>query len=216
MIQIIISTFILSAIHATIPNHWVPIIAIGKAEKWTQRKTLLATIISGFAHTLSTIFIGILVGFAGYKLSERYEFVSHWLAPLILIVLGLFYIQMDIHNSRHKHHASSHQHSHHNHDVNTKLRSSWSVLFSLTLSMFLMPCVEIEAYYFQAGAFGWQGIFTVSAVYTLTTVILMLLLVFVGYKGAQRLRSHTLEDHEKLITGAVLVVLGILVFFIKF
>jgi uncharacterized membrane protein len=82
--------------------------------------------------------------------------------------------------------------------------------------MFLMPCVEIEAYYFKAGMFGWEGIFMVSAVYTLTTVILMLLLVFAGFKSVQRFKSHTLENHEKLITGTVLIVLGVLAFFINF
>lgn len=209
MIQIIVSTFILSAIHSAIPNHWIPIIAIGKAEKWTLRQTLLATIISGFAHTISTIFIGVMIGFAGYELSEKYEFISQRIAPLILIGLGIIYIFMDRY---HNHHHHSH---HHHHSIDVKLKTSWSVLFSLTLSMFLTPCIEIEAYYFQAGLFGWKGIFAVSAVYTFTTVILMLLLVFFGYKGIYRFRSHALEHHEKLVTGIVLLVLGLFVFFVK-
>jgi len=67
----------------------------------------------------------------------------------------------------------------------------------------------------QAAAIGWKGIFTVSAVYTITTVTLMLLFVYAGFKGTQRLRSHFLEHHEQLITGIVLVVLGVLAFFVK-
>jgi uncharacterized membrane protein len=78
--------------------------------------------------------------------------------------------------------------------------------------MFLTPCIEIEAYYFQAGMLGWKGIFIVSVIYTLTTVLFMLALVYAGFKGIQRLRPHALEQHEKLITGSVLIVLGILAF----
>ena len=210
MLQIIISTFILSAIHALIPNHWIPIIAVGKAERWNQRQTLFATIFSGFAHTLSTILIGVMVGFAGYKFSQRYTNVSEQIAPLILIALGIVYILVDVQRRHH------HQHHDHNVKVNPNSSGSWSVLLSLSLSMFLTPCVEIEAYYFQAGAMGWLGIFMVSLVYTLTTVLFMLGLVYAGYKGAQRLRSHFLEHHEKLITGVVLVVLGVIAWVVRF
>jgi nickel/cobalt transporter (NicO) family protein len=207
MIQIIISTLILSSIHAAIPNHWLPIIAIGKAEKWTQRQTLFATIISGFAHTTSTIFIGVMVGFAGYKFSENYQFISQQLAPLILISLGITYIFIDI--------FRNHNHSHKHADFDVKQKSSLSILFTLTIAMFLAPCIEIEAYYFQAGIFGWKGIIAVSIVYTFTTVLFMLLLVFFGFKGTQRLRSHILEHHVKIFTGVVLLVLGLLAFIVK-
>jgi len=211
MIQIIISTILLSAIHATIPNHWIPIIAVSKAEQWSQKQTLFAVLFTGFAHTISTILIGIMVGLAGYRLAAKYEFISQILSPIILVGLGITYILID----RYKDHFHSYTHSHEPNIIRTKSKTSGGVLFSLSLSMFLMPCVEIEAYYFQAGMIGWKGIFAVSATYTLTTVLLMLLLVYAGFKGIQRLRLHTLEHHEKLITGIVLVFLGILTFFMK-
>lgn len=81
---------------------------------------------------------------------------------------------------------------------------------------FLTPCVEIEAFYFQAGMIGWKGIFIVSAVYTFATIMLMVLLVFSGYKGTHKMKLHALEHHEKLITGSVLVALGIIGLLVKF
>ncbi|NVO20709.1 MAG: hypothetical protein HXX13_13490 [Bacteroidetes bacterium] len=208
MLQIILSTFLLSAVHATIPNHWIPLLAVGKAEKWNLGRTLSATVITGFAHTLSTILIGVIVGLAGYKLSENYSFVSEKIAPSILILLGAIYIIID---RSHHHHSHSHEHG-----VSSKGKISRSVLFTLSLSMFLTPCIEIEAYYFQAGKMGWAGIWTVSAVYTFTTVLFMAGLVGLGYQGIQRIRSHYLEHHEKLITGIVLVGLGILALMTSF
>lgn len=104
---------------------------MGKTEKWTQSQTLCATVITGFAHTLS-------------------------------------------------------------------------------VAMFLTPCIGIGAYYFQAGTIGWIGIFIVSAVYLCTTVVIMLILVYWGMKGAVTFKSAFLEHHEKALTGAVLVALGIL------
>jgi len=76
--------------------------------------------------------------------------------------------------------------------------------------------IEIEAYYFQAGTIGWIGIFIVSAVYLMPTVIVMLLLVYLGMKGVKTFKSHFLEHHEKGITGIVLVSLGILALIVRF
>jgi putative Mn2+ efflux pump MntP len=212
MWQILFGSLILSLIHALIPNHWVPLIAIGKAEKWTQGQTLSATVITGFAHTLSTVIIGIIVGFLGYALSDRYTLISETIAPLILLGLGFIYVIVDIVQSR--------KHSHHHHDhfetKSGKGKSRWAILTSLSIAMFLTPCVELEAYYFQAGTIGWTGILIVSVVYTFTTVALMLILVFLGMKGIKRFNSHILEHHEKLFTGSILIILGILALLVRF
>ena len=213
MYQIFFGSLILSLIHALIPNHWLPLIAVGKTEKWTQKQTLWATVITGISHTLSTIIIGIVIGIIGYKLSASYSVISETIAPSILIVLGLAYVLLDLRNHHH----------HHHHDDNPAIsglaqkRSRWiAILTSLSIAMFLTPCIEIEAYYFQAGTIGWIGIFIVSAVYLLTTVLVMLLLVYWGMKGANSFKSHFLEHHEKRITGIVLIALGILALLVKF
>lgn len=205
MLEIIISSMVLSIIHAIIPNHWIPIVIVAKTEKWSWRQSFFATLFSGFAHTLSTVLIGIVIGFAGYKLSERYTFISHQLAPIILIVLGLFYIIID---SRYIHH-----HSHHHNDMIIRSKSSRAILISISLSMFLTPCTEIEAYYFKAGSIGWAGIMAVSIIYVVITIMSMIFLVYAGMTGIKKIRFHYLEHHEKLITGLVLVVLGVFALF---
>jgi hypothetical protein len=76
--------------------------------------------------------------------------------------------------------------------------------------MFFSPCLEIEAYYFTAGALGRLGIATVSIIYVVVTVLGMLLLVDLGRRGIEKVRLHFLEHHEKGVTGVVLIVLGVL------
>src|ERR1035437_3801653 len=172
MWQILIGSLLLSLIHASIPNHWIPLLAISKAEKWTLKETLTATIITGFAHTLSTILIGIVVGLIGIKLSNSYNMIMKYIAPSILIMIGVIYMILNLKHHGHHHHKTSETEN----PNNTK--SKFAILFSLSLAMFLTPCIEIEAYYFQAGMIGWKGIFIVSAVYTITTVALVMLLVY--------------------------------------
>ena len=211
MYQIFIGSFILSTIHALIPNHWLPLIAVGKTEKWTPYQTLLATIITGFAHTLSTVIVGIIVGVIGYKLSASYSAISETIAPAILIALGIVYIIIDFLHLRHRHETNQ---------VTPEAgfsRTRWAaILTSLSIAMFITPCVEIEAYYFQAGTIGWAGILIVSAVYMITTIVFMVSLVYLGMKGSRTFRSGFMEHHEKAVTGMVLIALGMLALIVKF
>ena len=104
MFHIIISSFVLSVIHASIPNHWLPMVAIGKVERWNKSTTLWATAISGFAHVASTILIGLVVGWAGYKLASSYSYISHIAAPAILVLFGIVYFIRNFIGYHHHHH----------------------------------------------------------------------------------------------------------------
>lgn len=212
MWQIFLGSVLLSTIHALIPNHWIPLITISKTEKWSKNETLFATFITGFSHTLSTIIIGIIVGFAGYKLSEVYQLISRIAAPLILFIIGIVYIILDL---RHAHHHHHHEAIQIERDPRVR-KSKTAILTSLSIAMFLTPCFEIEAYYFIAGTIGWWGIFIVSAVYMSITLLIMFSLVSLGYHGIQKFNVHYLEHHERQVTGIVLIILAILAYFVEF
>jgi len=185
------------------------LIALSKTERWTTRETLFATFITGFSHTVSTNIIGIIVGFAGIELSENYGHLTKIAAPIILLVIGVVYFLMDLRSGHHHHH-------HFELKDRDRKKTKIAVITSLSIAMFLTPCIEIEAYYFQASTIGWTGILIVSTVYLLITLLVMFSLVFLGMKGMNRLNSHFLEHHEKGITGIVLIILAFIAFFIEF
>jgi putative Mn2+ efflux pump MntP len=56
----------------------------------------------------------------------------------------------------------------------------------------------------------------VSAVYVILTVSGMLLLVFLASKGVRSIQSHFLDHHEKLLSGIVLIVIGVFSLFVSF
>ncbi|MFT3753024.1 MAG: hypothetical protein QM800_09160 [Paludibacter sp.] len=210
MWQIFLGSLLLSLIHALIPHHWIPIIAISKTEKWTNKEAIFATFITGLSHMISTIVIGIIVGFIGIKLAESYSSITSIAAPTILLAIGIVYLILDLRAKHHHHHFELEE-------VATKhKKSKTAILTSLSIAMFLTPCVEIEAYYFQAATFGWAGIFIVSAVYLVMTLLFMFGLVYLGLKGVNKLNLSYLEHHAKRITGLVLIALGIVAYFVEF
>jgi len=202
--HIISGAVILSMVHAAMPNHWLPVVAIGKSENWSRRETLNVTAIASTAHTISSIAIGILVGIVGYRLSSSYQNITGIIAPLILVILGIIYIALDYKESK------KNNHHHHLDFEKTGKKSKTGIIITLSIAMFFSPCIEIEAYYFVASAYGWTGIFIVSAIYFFVTVAGMILLVNYASKGIELLKLHFMEHHEKLISGIVLILLGVL------
>ena len=205
IIQILIGSLALSLIHTSIPNHWLPLVTVSKAQNWSRTKTLWITAIAGLAHSISTILVGIVIGLIGYRLSSDYELLTKIVASLILIALGVVYIIVDLKNT------------HYCQDPAEPIsqRSEFAIITSLITAMFFSPCIEIEAYYFSAGALGWPGIIVVSGVYLIITIFGMLLLVDLSRKGIEKIRCSILEYHEKRLTGSVLIILGLLAYFIN-
>lgn len=206
MVQLIIGSFLLSLIHAAIPNHWIPLVLISKAEKWTSSETISATAITAIAHTVSTIGLGVIIGLIGYQLSNTYDVITHIVAPLILIFMGLIYFSLDLKHSHHEHMSE---------EKKLPKKSKLAIIITLSTAMFFSPCLEIETYYFTAGTLGWKGIAVVSIIYLLVTVSGIVILVALGCRSIERFNWHFLEHHEKRITGIVLIALGILAFFVE-
>jgi nickel/cobalt transporter (NicO) family protein len=204
MFSIITGSIILSLLHATIPNHWLPVIAIGRKENWTIAEVTRVTFISAVAHGLSTVIIGFALGFLGAQMADKIEHFTHYIAPAILILLGVLFIY------RH------HNHKHFHLDDNIKKRKSKNkIIVALVLAMFLSPCMEIEAYFLLAGTQPPWLIWFIAALYLVITTAGMILLVRFAYMGVLKLNWHKLEHNAGIITGVTLVATGILAFFIQ-
>ena len=193
----------ISLLHAVIPNHWLPVLAIGRKENWDLRETERVTLIAGLAHVLSTILIGILLGVIGVELSHEIESFTHLIAPSILILIGLYFVRQ-------------HYVHHHFHVENVKIngKPKTKIISALVIAMFLSPCMEIEAYFLMAGAKGWWMLGTIAVMYMVITITGMLLWIRLAYKGLLKLNWHKWEHNAGLISGGVLIITGILSFFV--
>lgn len=204
MYSIIIGSLLLSLLHAVIPNHWLPVLAIGRKDNWSLQEVTKVTFISGLAHALSTIVIGGILGLLGLQLANRIEYFTHFIAPAVLILLGVFFI--------YQHHRHKHFHLHKT-PVATLPKNK--IILALVVAMFLSPCMEIEAYFLLAGAYGLWAVLSIAALYLTISVTGMVLWVRLAYKGILKLNWHTLEHKSGIITGWTLVITGIISFFIS-
>lgn len=204
MITLITATLVLSILHGIIPNHWLPVLAISKKEKWNLSETTRVTMIAGLAHAASTVVIGILLALIGAKLAVIVESFTSFVAPALLVALGIFYIYQ---HSRHHH---FHMHGHPEQATNKK-----RLILSLASAMFFSPCFEIEAYFLVAGAEELWLVALLAALYTVVTVSGMIVWIRLAHSGLLKMNWHSLEHNAGIITGVTLMLSGILTFILR-
>jgi nickel/cobalt transporter (NicO) family protein len=203
MITLITGSIVLSLLHGIIPNHWLPVLAISKKEKWDLAETTRVTLIAGLAHAASTVLIGVLLAFIGAQLAEVVENFTAYVAPALLVALGLFYVY------QHNRHHHFHMHG------EPKLASNKNrIIFSLASAMFFSPCFEIEAYFLVAGAEGLWLFALLALLYTVVSVGGMIVWVRLTHGGLLKMNWHSLEHNAGIITGITLILSGILTFFL--
>ena len=204
MLSLLTGTLILAAIHALIPNHWLPLVAVAKAEGWKQKEITTVTLLAAAAHVFGTIALGIVLGFIGKELKEEYGKAITVAAAIILIVFGLVYFTV---NLPHHHHSTQQ-------DVSAYKKSKTRWIWIFIGMMFLSPCLEVESLFLSAGAFGMGAVFAMAACYAIISILGIWLLVSLGIKGVNLLPADFIEHNEKKISGIVLILVGIVTFFL--
>lgn len=202
--HLLIGTLTLSILHALIPSHWLPILAFEKKFNWSKEQTLRITFISALAHALSTVLLGIAVGVLSFQLNNRFEEVTKYVFSVMLIVLGFVFII--------RHHKHNHFHLHNENELQ-KL-SSRKIITVLVTSMFLSPCLEIEGYFILAGSAGIKYIFLTSLLYISISVAGIVVWISFAQKILKKINAHRIEHNAGLISGIVLIVTGIIHFFL--
>ncbi len=204
MYSIITGTILISIIHALIPNHWLPLVAIARTEKWTRSELFFISSVTATAHVIGTVILGTILGMIGTTLAHKYEDYIHIIAPVLMIVFGLVYFSITRAN--------------HVDPVDENMegyrKSKTKVILILILMMFLSPCLEVQSLFLAVGAFGTEAILLLGLIYAIISVTGIMSFVMLAFRGYNLINSVFMQRHEKQITGIVLIVVGIVTFFI--
>ena len=205
MLEILAGAFLVSAAHAILPDHWLPLVLISRAERWSLAETLWVTTLVTVPHIASTILVGVVVGVVGFQLSQMQESLMELVAPVMFAIIGLVYV--------YRHLRSGHGQGHGEVDLaELRDRSKNAIITFMATALFFSPCVPMGSYFLIVGTSGLTSLLLVALVYVSVTMVLLLGLVALGRSGVNRLRWHFLEHNENLITGFILIVLGVFFF----
>ena len=232
LITLMAAGLVAAMLHASLPTHWLPFVLAARAQGWSMQKTLSINLAAGGGHVLFTAFLGFLIAWAGVNLPKHVEEWSTFVGGVALIALGAFAIWRD-RTGRDPHVLGHHHHAHcdhqlpglpvaqggrhdgetlHQHDgaavTAPSVRSQALTIGGLFALVSLSPCEAFLPIYVAGAGHGWTGFLVLTGVLAAGTLGGMLLLTWLTFHTADRLKFKLLERHEGLIIGLVLVALG--------
>jgi sulfite exporter TauE/SafE len=217
----------LAFVHTVLgPDHYLPFIVLSRARGWNVFKTIWITLLCGIGHVGSSIVVGAIGIGAGIGMSKitGVESFRGNIAAWAFLAFGLVYtvwgIRRALINKPHKHfhtHADGtvhvHDHSHHNsHDHrHGKNMTPW-ILFIIFV---LGPCEPlIPLLMYPASHKSTWGIIQVSLVFSLITILTMIVLVVLTTYGLKLVTFGRLERYTHAFAGAAISLSGFAILFL--
>lgn len=199
-----ITGFVVAFLHATIPTHWLPFVAIGKACGWSTRQTVGAVAFAGGGHVLVTTGLGIGLAWFGWELSERFDHAFHWVTAGLLLTLGVWLVRRGFL-------ASPSEGSNTLAEMKQAQGGDRLAVAGLFLTLTLTPCEVFLPVYLSAVPYGWAGILWLSVVLATATLGAMITLTWLTMRGAQMVSWRWLQRLDQRAIGGLLCLLGIMV-----
>ena len=208
-------------IHALIPDHWLPLVLMSRAQSWSDRRTLAMVGITGVVHVLVSLAVGaavFLIGsFSAEGLARSLGASMETLAGFLLVAFGLAY-GFWAHRREALAHAAAeenpgpqegppmHAHGH--------LLSRWARAGvsggALVAIIGISPCVLLQPILFAAAAEGPVAAAASAAGFAICTVSTMLCVAYVATQGMRRVDLRFFRKYGDLISGLVIAGIGLL------
>ena len=199
-------------------DHYVPFIALSKANNWQVKKTFYIVLLCGLGHVLGSVllgFFGIAIA-AGVSQLVNIEGFRGSLATYILIAFGLIYtlygVRIAMKNKTHTHINADGQtviHSHlHNSEGHEHKKTG--VFWGLFIFFVLGPCEPlIPLIMYPAVAMNVFTLVLVTVSFAVVTIAVMLLMTVLGLKGFQLLKINKLERYAHALAGCAILFCGL-------
>ncbi len=217
-------------IHTVVgPDHYLPFVLLGRANKWSSAKLAAVTIACGIGHVLSSVVLGLIGIAAGIALQrlELIESVRGDIASYALIAFGLAYMLWGLKRARsskpHEHvhlhedgeahlHTHSHEASHTHFHADGSANTVWwlFVIFVLGPCEPLIPLLMVPA----ATSPGWHGVLLVSMTFGVTTITTMTTIAVLVHKGLSFGDFRWAERYVHALAGGAIAVSGMAVRFL--
>lgn len=226
-INLLAAAAVLALTHTVLgPDHTLPFIMLGRAQKWTSRRTLLVTFLCGLGHVLSSLLLGGIGLALGYGVAHvtKAEAVRGDLAAWALVAFGAAYLVWGVRHAvrsrkgivPHDHHGHVHLHTQGDHEhAHAGPERSRTTFWALFVVFVLGPCEPlIPLFVLPASRGRWELAALTALVFSVVTIATMMILVAVALAGVRRLPLAALERWSHAMAGGVIAASGLAVIFL--
>jgi nickel/cobalt exporter len=189
-------------IHSLAPGHWLPVVLLTKARRWSHSSAIRGALTAASGHVLVSLTLGVVALVIGAKLSEGHEAFIERFAGLGIATFGVGYAVMNW-----KRHSHCHGHEHHGPDPRGEKRP-YRFLFLMGLS----PCVAALPVFAAAAPMGVVAVAMTMLAFAAGVVAALLGATMLVTFSAVKLDHPIFEHHGDVLTGATVALMGLLVF----
>lgn len=224
--MLVLSAAAIAFLHTLLgPDHYLPFVAMAKARGWTLRKTLRITLLCGVGHLAGSVALGLVGITVGIQLGSLtwLEGVRANLAAWLLVAFGLVYLAWGLrhayrsrpHTHWHSHDGLKHSHEHRHQDAHQHLHANPQQPRSLTpwvifVIFVLGPCEPlIPLLMYPAAREDPAGVFLVTGVFGVITVLTMTSIVAVALMGLQTVKLKRFEPYGHALAGFAILACGL-------
>jgi hypothetical protein len=202
---ILATTVATAAVHALIPDHWLPLVLLARAQRWEQRKAVAVAAFSGVLHALVSVSLGALALWGGREAARELGERLQRLSAGLLLLFGLVYAGWALARGGHSLHVHPRLGDAHA-EPDRRLTG-----IALGFVVGFNPCVLIIPILFATGgmASAWQ--LGVAAAFAATTVVTTAVMVWVGLRSARRPEFAALDRYGEVLSGALIGLTGLVV-----
>lgn len=222
-----------SVLHTLIPDHWLPFVLIGRARGWATGTVALISGISALIHVLLSLLLGLLALAVGVTAVELVGQTLERVSGALLVVSGIAYMAWAWNKGGHFHpggerlHAGNgasscrgeegpghpeHLHYHADGEL-IRTRRGWGAL-GLAAIVGLNPCVLVMPILLASAHRGSATVSLVALAYGLPTILLMVGLSVLGVRVGWRIRLPGVARNAEVVSGALIALLGLVVWFL--
>lgn len=205
LIPLLTTAFAAAFLHAVLPTHWLPFVLVGRGQGWSHRRTLGAAALSGLAHVVVTIVIGLAVVMVGVEIDKRFNGALSAISAAILALLGLYFLFTQGRGARAVHDQAA--------APVRRYASDRAALWSLIAVLAFYPSEAFLPLYLSGAAHGWSAFVVLSLILLVATLAGMMLFTSLALAGASRLKLERWERYERLVLAVVLFALAAMILF---
>jgi len=224
--MLVLTAATIAFVHTVLgPDHYLPFVAMARARDWSLSKTLRITLLCGLGHLGGSVALGMVGIMAGLQLAslEWLEGARGDLAAWLLVAFGLVYTAWGLrqairnrpHSHWHSHDGNLHRHEHRHHAAHAHMHEASAVRGSLApwvifVLLVLGPCEPlIPLLMYPAARHHPAEVLAVTAVFSVVTVLTMLMAVAVATLGLRSFRVPRLEPWAHAVAGGTILACGL-------
>lgn len=204
-------------LHAVLPDHWVPLAVVARAERWGPIRTLRVSGLAAVGHVVTSLVLAAVVAIVGLRFQTFIAGAEGRIVGGLLIVTGLGFLIWGLLRGGHAHehtHDGHHGHDQVDHDPHQDeprgpLRSRLAAVV-VPFGVAASPDLTVLPVALAAAAAGVPLVVGVLVVFGAVTMAVFVGLTLAGAFVGYQIKGEWLERHAYIITAGVLMVIGLL------